>query len=151
MIQYISYQATPPDEMLTGIMALHETIFQTEARTSMEEMKRKGDLTIFLALDSAKVVGYKIGYQRKPRHYYSWLGGVDPAYRKQGIGAMLIRMQHEWCEQHHYQTIRTHTKNKWREMLILNIRHGFDIIGTMTDAKGEPKIILEKRFGSFKG
>jgi hypothetical protein len=30
-------------------------------------------------------------------------------------------------------------------MLILNIKHGFDVIGTYTDEKGEPKIILEKR------
>ncbi|MCL4426117.1 MAG: hypothetical protein M1299_02105 [Firmicutes bacterium] len=29
-------------------------------------------------------------------------------------------------------------------MLILNLRHGFDIIGTYTDEKGEPKIILAK-------
>ncbi|GMB08267.1 hypothetical protein B1no1_09770 [Thermolongibacillus altinsuensis] len=41
--------------------------------------------------------------------------------------------------------VRTKTKNKWRNMLILNIKHGFDVIGTYTDEKGEPKIILEKR------
>lgn len=30
-------------------------------------------------------------------------------------------------------------------MLILNLRRGLDIIGTYTDERGEPKIILEKR------
>ena len=30
-------------------------------------------------------------------------------------------------------------------MLILNLKHGFDIIGTYTDDFGEPKIILEKK------
>lgn len=59
----------------------------------------------------------------------------------------LMRRQHEWCRSHGYRVIRTHTKNKWRDMLILNIRHGFDVIGTYTDEKGEPKIILEKRLG----
>ncbi|WP_274519618.1 hypothetical protein [Caenibacillus caldisaponilyticus] len=39
----------------------------------------------------------------------------------------------------------TQTKNKWRAMLLLNLRHGFDIIGTFTDEKGEPKFILQKR------
>ena len=44
-----------------------------------------------------------------------------------------------------YEVIQTQTKNKWRNMLILNLRHGFDIVGTYTDSKGEPKIILKKR------
>ena len=30
-------------------------------------------------------------------------------------------------------------------MLLLNIKSGFDVIGTYTDGEGEPKIILEKR------
>jgi hypothetical protein len=30
-------------------------------------------------------------------------------------------------------------------MLILNLKYGFDIIGTYTDNKGESKIILEKK------
>jgi hypothetical protein len=29
-------------------------------------------------------------------------------------------------------------------MLIVNIKHGFDVIGTYTDDKGEPKVILQK-------
>ncbi|MBO8157289.1 MAG: hypothetical protein H0Z32_12600 [Bacillaceae bacterium] len=33
---------------------------------------------------------------------------------------------------------------KWKGMLILNLKHGFDVIGTYTDEKGEPKIILRK-------
>lgn len=41
--------------------------------------------------------------------------------------------------------VQTKTKNKWRDMLILNIKNGFDIIGTYTDDSGEPKIILEKK------
>lgn len=29
-------------------------------------------------------------------------------------------------------------------MIVLNLRQGFDIVGTFTDDRGEPKIILEK-------
>jgi hypothetical protein len=32
-----------------------------------------------------------------------------------------------------------------RDILILNLRHAFDVVGTYTDEKGEPKIFLEKR------
>jgi len=30
-------------------------------------------------------------------------------------------------------------------MIILNLRHGFDIIGAYTDEEGEPKLIQGKR------
>jgi hypothetical protein len=35
--------------------------------------------------------------------------------------------------------------NKWRSMLILNIKCGFDVIDTYTDENGRNKIILEKK------
>lgn len=91
------------------------------------------------------MVGYKIGYQDRKSRFYSWLGGVYPEYRGQGIASELMLKQHEWCKQHGYAVVRTQTKNKWRSMLILNLRHGFNIVGTYTDEKGEPKITLEKR------
>ena len=35
--------------------------------------------------------------------------------------------------------------NKWRNILILNIKTGFDVVGTETDNNNEIKIILEKK------
>jgi len=148
MIQYKSYQMIPDEQVCSGVIQLQEKIFQSKAQNMFAELKHKDGILILVAMDESAIVGYKIGYQRKPRHYYSWLGGVDPAYRKHGIGSTLMRLQHEWCQQHDYQTIRTHSKNKWRDMIILNLRHGFDIIGTWTDDLGEPKIMLEKRLVS---
>jgi hypothetical protein len=54
-----------------------------------------------------------------------------------------MRRQHDWCRQNGYRTIRTHTYNQWRSMLILNIRSGFDIIGTLSGKRGLT-IVLEK-------
>ena len=56
--------------------------------------------------------------------------------------------QHAWCREQGYSVVSTRTKNKWRNMLILNLRYGFDIIGTYTDDQGEPKIILTKTLES---
>lgn len=98
---------------------------------------------VVAALDESQVVGYKIGYEQNSGQFHSWLGGVHPEYRKQGIASEMMRLQHEWCKGHGYNTIRTHTRNKWRDMLILNIRNGFDIVGTVTE-NGLPKIIMEK-------
>ena len=97
------------------------------------------------------MVGYKIGYEDKTERFYSWLGGVNLEYRGQGIASELMGRQHAWCREHGYSVVRTQTKNKWRDMLILNLRHGFDIVGVYTDEKGEPKIILEKQLGTGTG
>ncbi|WNS77324.1 hypothetical protein RRV45_10165 [Bacillus sp. DTU_2020_1000418_1_SI_GHA_SEK_038] len=47
--------------------------------------------------------------------------------------------------------VQTKTMNKWRNMLVLNIKNGFDVIDTYTDEKGIHKIILEKNLLNLKG
>ncbi|WP_419158770.1 GNAT family N-acetyltransferase [Rossellomorea sp. BNER] len=123
---------------------LYQEIFQSDSDfiNSLEEKKNP---LINLAIDSEKVIGFKVGYDRKLGHFYSWLGGVHPSYRGQGIASVLMTQQHEWCINHGYKTIQTKTKNIWKSMLILNLKSGFNVIGTYTDDKGEPKIILEKK------
>lgn len=137
----------PEPEIENQLLALHRSIFGAEATAQdlHERFSAYRHGLVLLAWEEQTLIGYKIGYERKTHHYYSWLGGIHPDWRKQGIGAQLMVLQHQWCRDHHYHTIRTHTKNKWREMLILNLRHGFDIIGTLTDEQGEPKLILEKK------
>ncbi|MGB0454745.1 MAG: hypothetical protein ACPGJV_13635 [Bacteriovoracaceae bacterium] len=42
--------------------------------------------------------------------------------------------------------IARETGNEYRGMLILNIKNGFDIIGTFLNRKGKTRITLEKKF-----
>lgn len=107
-------------------------------------MKDKPQLSFNIALDIEKVVGFKIGYELDENKFYSWLGGVDPNYRKRGIALTLMEQQHEYLKGKGYQIVQTKTMNKWRGMLILNIKNGFDVIETYTDEKGVHKIVLEK-------
>jgi predicted GNAT superfamily acetyltransferase len=147
MVEYLAFQTLDMDRaLLSGMLELHDSIFDGQnSGTILEELGKRSRFLILLAVVDGRVVGYKVGYEERTNRFYSWLGGVHPEYRNRGIASELMRRQHAWCEQQGYSVIRTHTKNKWRNMLILNIRHGFDIIGTYTDGKGEPKIILEKR------
>ncbi len=126
--------------------SLHDSIFTTQNSDSIrEELSSRLQFLILVAVHNNRVIGYKIGYQDRKNRFYSWLGGVYPEYRDQGIASELMHRQHEWCKNQGYAVVRTLTKNKWRNMLILNLRHGFDVVGTYIDEKGEPKIILEKR------
>ncbi|EPZ52678.1 hypothetical protein N007_02510 [Alicyclobacillus acidoterrestris ATCC 49025] len=81
--------------------------------------------------------------------FYSWLGGVHPEFRGRGIANELMRRQHVWCEKQGLHVIRTQTRNTWRDMLILNIRNGFNIVGTRTE-KGDTTILLEKRRSLYR-
>lgn len=146
-IEYVFFQSFPIEEPhYAGLCRLHDNIFAGQSSSSIAlELQTRPWFLIQTATDAGEVVGYKIGYDERNGRFYSWLGGVNPLYRGQGIASELMRMQHEWCRDHKYKVIRTQTKNKWRDMLILNLRHGFDIVGTYMDEMGEPKIMLEKR------
>lgn len=145
-MHYIVLEHIPQEKrQLESLIELHEETFHTTTSAFLEELKEKNKLLIILTFHHDQIVGYKIGYERKQHHFYSWIGGVHKDYRKQGIASKLMDIQHNWCRERGYKTIQTKTKNKWRSMLILNIKHGYDVIGTYTDNKAEPKIILEKK------
>ena len=137
----------PPDPLLNTLLDLLAGVFsnQTRPEIAAELTYQQARMPILtgLAIDDERVIGCKLGYERKPNHFYSWLGCVDPTYRGRGIAAELMRQQHDWCQQNGYQTIRTQTYNQWREMLVLNIQAGFDIIGTVQNKRGLA-IVLEK-------
>jgi predicted GNAT superfamily acetyltransferase len=145
MIAYRTYNGMPPNDVMKQIVNVYETIFQTSSEAIREKMEKVENLLVCVALSNDKVVGFKIGYEQGKEEFYSWIGGVDSAYRQKGIGSTLMKMQHDWLKERGYQVVTTKTKNKWRNMLILNLRHGFDVIGTYTDEKGETKILLKKQ------
>lgn len=139
-IQYQVYTALPPASLLTSLLHLLAGVFdnQTAAELQAEltyQLNRTG-LQTLLAVVDGQVVGCKVGYERKPGHFYSWLGAVHADFRGQGIATELMRRQHDWCFQHGYYTIRTQTYNRWRQMLVLNLRFGFDIVGTVQGKRG---------------
>lgn len=142
-MKYMYYQEIPEIEILTGITELHKHVFEG-AELGIEELMEKKKLLSFVALEGNRVVGFKIGFEYANDTFYSWLGGVHTDYRGKGIASELMRQQHEKVKSLYYPKIRTISRNKRREMLLLNIKHGFDVIETFTSEKGTHKIVLEK-------
>lgn len=144
--EYRTIQGRLSSTVIKSITALYELIFNSPGDRVAKKLRRE-DLKTVVAEKDSLVVGFKIGYgyDEKPLRFYSWLGGVHPDYRRQGIGGELMRRQHEFCLRTGFQTIRTKTTNQWPSMLLLNIRHGFRVIGTYVDEEREIKIVLEKR------
>ncbi|MFD2786316.1 GNAT family N-acetyltransferase [Hymenobacter rubripertinctus] len=130
-------------KLLTTLLAAALETDEVELLADLRYQQQRQPVQAWLVEHAGQVVGGELGYERKPGHYYSWLGGVLPAFRGQGLAAELLRRQHAWGRAQGYRAVRTHTYNHWRGMLLLNLRHGFDIMGTTQSARGLT-IVLEK-------
>ncbi|MGI8747965.1 MAG: GNAT family N-acetyltransferase [Deinococcus sp.] len=93
-------------------------------------------------------VGFKAGCIQGPgrslEQFYSWLGGVHPQARGQGAARRLMGEQHGWLREQGCRFVMTETLNRYRDMPLLNIRCGFDTVGTQAGRGGETKLILRK-------
>ena len=112
--------------------------------TLTEDAAEKPGLMLLLAWDGDDCLGFKVGYRSNESTFYSWLGGVLPEARGQGVARRLMLAQHEWVRAQGYGYVTTETYNRYREMLLLNIRTGFDVVGTQTTVGGEAKILLRR-------
>ncbi len=135
------------DSLAQQIYELESNIF--DQPYSLEKIKRessaKSQLIIVMCYVDDIPAGYKIGYEMSSRLYYSWLGGVSKDQRKKGLARLMMDKQHELVKLKGYKMIRTHTQNRFRQMLLFNIQYGFDITGLFkSENDDEPTIILEK-------
>lgn len=142
-MELVNIDGFPDYELPNKILKLHASIFN-DSDTLISKAENKPKLIFTVALEDNEVMGYKIGYEFDFDCFYSWLGGVDENHRNKGIASKLMNQQHRYLKEKDYKIVQTKTRNKWRNMLVLNIKNGFDVIGTYTDSKGELKIILEK-------
>lgn len=98
---------------------------------------------LLLAFVEGAPVAFKLGYELSQEEFYSWLGGVVPEYRGLGIAVELMARQHDWCRRRGYRKVQTKSQNRFRDMLVLNLRHGFEITGYHQSNEGGPKVMLE--------
>jgi len=90
------------------------------------------DILVYLATYNEVPVGFKIGYGRRSKVYYSAKGGVLPAFRKKGIARKLLHLMMFDAYQLKYKLFSYDTfPNKHKGMLILGLNEGFKV----TDAK----------------
>ena len=151
MVNYAFHEYLPSvgkvSEAVVHLLAVALESSVAELTADLQYQQARQPLHAWLALADGQVVGCKLGYERKPGHYYSWLGGVHPDFRGQGIARELMSRQHAWCQQQGYRRIRTQTYNRWRAMLLLNLHAGFDIVGTVQGSRGLV-LVLEKELAA---
>lgn len=100
-------------------------------------------LVLIVEVDG-QIAGFKVGYERAG-YWYSWLGGVLPAFRRRGLALALAEAQEKWVQQQGYPHVTFKTLNRHRNMLLFAIGRGFQIIGYEERADiAESRIWLRK-------
>lgn len=101
----------------------------SQVRTAEAYMRKFGEQPhlILIASVDDEHVGYKVGYALDEESFYSWLGGVLPAFRKRGVAQHLLAVQEDWVRRHEYRRIVVKSKNQFPAMLRLLIQNGYKI------------------------
>ncbi|MBK8202802.1 MAG: GNAT family N-acetyltransferase [Bdellovibrionales bacterium] len=127
------------------VPVIEKAFRQWDANWFYSKFKNHNTFHLVTALVDNQAVGFKLGYEQDSQEFYSWLGGVVPEFRGIGIASDLMKSQHDWCRKQGYKRVQTKTQNHFREMFILNLKHGFEVIGCHESNGGGFKIVLEKR------
>jgi predicted GNAT superfamily acetyltransferase len=145
MIIFEEIEGKPSPQILEKLQQFYQSIFAvTDLEKFANRINSADKLFTILAISDGEIIGFKLGYQLDSTIFYSWIGGVKKDFRKQGIADELMKRQHDWCKMNGFKIVQTKTKNSFKPMLILNIKHGFDIIELQRNERNEIKIVLEK-------
>lgn len=123
------------------------TIPDFEDAYLLDRLRMVRDPVLVVASDG-QFVGFKLGYVKEPGVFYSWLGGVAVEARRRGLASGLMLAQHREVETQGIGVIETRCRAGNTPMLILNLRHGFNVVGFEVDATRGPVVLQRKRFGS---
>lgn len=144
-LRFVEVLGVPEARLAQSILALATQVLPSKEPVDLAaRLGHVLDAWGIVALDGERVVGFKLGFGDRPGRFYSWLGGVAPEQRRRGVARELIRRQHLRCREAGYSSVRTHTTNGNRAMLLLNVQEGFDVIGTTNSAGKGLRIVLEK-------
>jgi GNAT superfamily N-acetyltransferase len=109
------------------------------------KLSGRRSLSAFVALtETNQIIGLKMGYERNRGVYNSWIGGVAPGFRGQGLARQLMLAQHEWAKTAGFRGIETATRQHNRAMGIVNFQGGFVVAGLDVVPGVETKVIFYK-------
>jgi len=144
-LKYQLVEGLPSKGLLDEILDVYKSIFNDYKLDFFKSrVSDKEDLLIALCYNQRNIVGFKIGYRYNETTFYSWVGGVLPEQRKQGIAKKLAELQEQKVREKGYIKLRTKSMNRFKPMMILNLKNGFDIVQVYTNDSGQTKVVFEK-------
>jgi GNAT superfamily N-acetyltransferase len=133
-----------PEAEIAELSQLFRVINDADFEIMDAQLKKKERILACFAFFESHMVGYKIGFEQRPRYFESWIGGVHPEHRGKGIATALMKAQHDWCRSSDYTIITTICAGDNQPMLMANLTSGFEICGTFFDRRTTLKVTLQK-------
>ena len=131
---------------LNIVNSLEMMIFgSTRATASKLEMIRQQDGLLLIAFDGDYPIGFKLGYvvESTPA-FFSWLGGVEPKHRRQGIAQALLDFQEHHVKKRGHASIYFTTFDRFPAMIQLGKKNNYVKVKTALEG-GEKKYWFEKQ------
>ena len=123
-------QAPFSRELVAELNALAALVFDEPGFDVSWRLSAMPVASVALARSGAALVGFKAGYAMTETKYYSWLGGVHPDARGQGIARRLMRLQHAWVRERGCALVETAASEENAAMTRLNLQEGFTVCGS---------------------
>ena len=135
-----------PSELLW----VHERIPEFPGKASLDFYAERLKHRLYLALvaeNDGQLFGFKVGYQSdNPDSFYSWMGGVRPEFRKQGIADSLAEYQENWAREKGFKSIHFKTRNRFPAMITFGLSRGFKIMEVIPKGGVEDyRVVMSKR------
>lgn len=138
-------EGIPSEQDQQILINLYTDLFEdAETVFFMDRLITKEQICSLIAFQNNKPVGFKIGYRYNETTFYSWVGGVLPEFRRKGIAKKLAQKQELWAKENHFKKLRTKSMNRFKPMMILNLKNGFNIISVYTNDSNQTKVVFEK-------
>jgi GNAT superfamily N-acetyltransferase len=131
------------------IVNLYNQIYRPHADEEHFQRRYLGrhNIVQMIARIDNRPAGFVIGFELKPKVFFTWFYGVLQPLRRQGVGLQLMEAIHSWAKQNDYESLRCECHNQHRGMLLLALEQDYEIIGIRWDAdRGDNLIQLQKTF-----
>ncbi|MRT55301.1 fosfomycin resistance glutathione transferase [Enterobacteriaceae bacterium RIT693] len=133
---------------LTEILELYHRLPEFEDCRSVADLQARlssRQTSQLIACVNDTPAGFKLGYALSETEFYSWLGGVLPEFRRDGVAQALLVEQEKWAMEQGYRTLTVKTRNKFRGMLMMLLKNGYQLVEL--EQKGTPnehRLLLQK-------
>jgi predicted GNAT superfamily acetyltransferase len=107
-----------------------------EARMTASKFTRALEVNalLLIAFSGGTMVGFKFGYQiPESRIFFSWLGGVQGNFRRQGIAQKLLEAQEAHVLRLNLKRIYFTTYDRFPEMIALGQKNGYILEKSIRD------------------
>ncbi len=145
-IRYENYSDLSPQHQKLIVELASKALISNLDPEKIERKILGKNILLSLAFEGDLLIGFKLGFEVSSNTFYSWLGAVHPNYQKLGLGQNLMRLQHKKCRELGYEYVETKTMNRWKHMLLLNIKEGFEVYGVeeVGGHSSDIKILMRK-------